>query len=176
MTDDPLLRKCCDTCNHFWVDAPTRYSQCRKIDAQIDGEDIAFIIKIGCASHSSFTCDIPSSKELIQLATHDFKNREERKGLHDKRSWVSGWITGFLSERKPNWGKEREEKVRNDTLDEMIKLTMMIEEENTDRWNKLGRIKNDAYINGSHSGYGHALRDMRQWIDRIKQANGGMKI
>ena len=118
MTNDPLLRKCCDTCNHFWVDAPTRYSQCKKLGIQIDGEDIAFIIKIGCASHSSFTCDIPSSKELIQLATHDFKNREERKGLHDQPSWTSGWITGFLSERKPVWGKEREEKVRNDTLDE----------------------------------------------------------
>jgi len=122
MTNDPLLRKCCDTCNHFWVDAPTRYSQCRKIDAQIDGEDIAFITKIGCASHSSFTCDIPSSKELIQLATHDFRMREERKGLHDKSSWVSGWITGFLSERKPNWGKIQEEKVRKEERERILKL------------------------------------------------------
>ena len=119
MTDDPLLRKCCDTCNHFWVDAPTRYSQCRKIDAQIDGEDIAFIVKIGCASHSSFTYDIPSSKELNSLAEHDWHNREERKHKHPMSPWVSGWITGFLSERKPNWGKEREEKVRNETLDEI---------------------------------------------------------
>jgi len=122
MTNDPLLRKCCDTCNHFWVDAPTRYSQCRKIDAQIDGEDIAFITKIGCASHSSFTCDIPSSKELITLATHDFRMREERKGLHDKSSRVSGWITGFLSERKPNWGKEREDKVRKEERERVLKL------------------------------------------------------
>jgi len=52
-------------------------------------------------------CKIPSSKELIQLAIADFKNREERKGLHDQPSWTSGWITGFLSERKPEWGKER---------------------------------------------------------------------
>ena len=176
MTDDPLLRKCCDTCNHFWVDAPTRYSQCRKIDAQIDGEDIAFIVKIGCASHSSFTCDIPSSKELNSLAEHDWHNREERKHKHPMSPWVSGWITGFLSKRKPNWGKAREEKVRNDTLDEMIKLTMIIAENETERWEQCGRPQNDGYINGSHSGYGHALRDMRQWIDRIKQANGGMKI
>ena len=176
MTNDPLLRKCCDTCNHFWVDAPTRYSQCKKLGIQIDGEDIAFIIKIGYASHSSFTCDIPSSKELIQLATHDFKNREERKGLHDQPSWTSGWITGFLSERKPNWGKEKETKVRNEVLDEMIKLTMIIAENETERWEQCGRPQNDGYINGSHSGYGHALRDMRLWIDRIKKANGGMKI
>ena len=60
---------------------------------------------------------IPSSKELILLATNDFKNREERKGLHDQSSWVSGWITGFLSERKPNWSKVLEEKVRKDTLE-----------------------------------------------------------
>ena len=61
--------------------------------------------------------DIPSSKELIQLATNDFKNREERKGLYDQSSWVSGWVTGFLSERKPNWSKVLEEKVRKDTLE-----------------------------------------------------------
>jgi hypothetical protein len=67
-------------------------------------------------------------------------------------------------------------KVRKKTLEEMIKLTMMIEKEETERWQSVGRPKNDGYINGSHSGYGHALRDMRQWIDRIKQANGGMKV
>jgi hypothetical protein len=62
--------------------------------------------------------DIPSSKELILLATTDFKNREERHHRHDQSSWVSGWITGFLSERKPNWSKLREEKARKDVLDE----------------------------------------------------------
>jgi site-specific recombinase len=69
-----------------------------------------------------------------------------------------------------------EEKVRREVLEEMVKLSTMIEEEETDCWNKMGRIKNDAYINGSHSGYGHALRDMRQWIDRIKMANGRVKV
>lgn len=62
---------------------------------------------------------IPTSKELILLATNDFKNREKRKGLHDQSSWTSGWITGFLSERKPNWSKLREEKVRKEVLDEI---------------------------------------------------------
>jgi hypothetical protein len=66
--------------------------------------------------------NVPTSKELILLATNDFKNREERKGLHDQSSWVSGWITGFLSERKPNWSKVLEEKVRKDTLDEIDKF------------------------------------------------------
>jgi hypothetical protein len=76
---------------------------------------VAGRIRGGCGMT---TRDIPSSKELVSLATHDFRMREERKGLHDKSSWTSGWITGFLSERKPNWGKERETKIRNDTLDE----------------------------------------------------------
>jgi hypothetical protein len=75
--------------------------------------------------------------------------------------------------------KERAENdatIRNSTLDEMIKLTTMIEENETERWEQVGRPKNDGYINGSHSGYGHALRDMRQWIDNIKRANGWLKI
>jgi hypothetical protein len=63
--------------------------------------------------------------------------------------------------------------IRNEVLDEMIKLTTMIETSETERWGSLGRPKNDGYINGSHSGYGHALRDMRQWINDIKKA--GMK-
>lgn len=69
-----------------------------------------------------------------------------------------------------------ETKIRNEVLDEMVKLSTMIETEETERWESVGRPKNDGYINGSHSGYGHALRDMRQWIDRIKMANGGMKV
>ena len=61
-------------------------------------------------------------------------------------------------------------KAREDVLTEMVKLSMMIETNETERWESCGRPKNDGYINGSHSGYGHALRDMRQWIDRIKKA------
>jgi len=41
----------CDTCSHFDKYAPSRYSQCKKLGIQVDGEDIAFIAKIGCASH-----------------------------------------------------------------------------------------------------------------------------
>jgi hypothetical protein len=65
--------------------------------------------------------EIPSSKELILLATTDFKNREERHHRHDQSSWVSGWITGFLSERKPNWSKLREEKVRKEERERVRK-------------------------------------------------------
>jgi hypothetical protein len=61
--------------------------------------------------------DIPTSKEIIALATNDFKNREERKGLHDQPSWVSGWITGFLSERKPEWYMVSINKVEKELLE-----------------------------------------------------------
>jgi hypothetical protein len=55
-------------------------------------------------------------------------------------------------------------------LDEMIKVTMMIGLNEEERWEREGRPKNDGYINGSHSGYNHALRDVRRWIDIIKNA------
>jgi hypothetical protein len=55
-------------------------------------------------------------------------------------------------------------------LDEMIKLTIMIGLNEEERWEREGRPKNDGYINGSHSGYSHALRDVRHWIDIIKNA------
>lgn len=41
--------------------------------------------------------DMPSSKELIEMADTEWKNREERKGIHDEVSWTSGWISGFLT-------------------------------------------------------------------------------
>lgn len=34
------------------------------------------------------------------MADTEWKNREERKGIHDKVSWVSGWISGYLT-RQP---------------------------------------------------------------------------
>lgn len=66
------------------------------------------------------TPNIPTSKELTSLAEHDWHNREERKHKHPMSPWVSGWITGFLTEGKPDWNKEREEKVRKELLDHLI--------------------------------------------------------
>ena len=61
---------------------------------------------------------VPNSKELISLAERDWHNREERKHKHPMSPWVSGWITGFLTPNKPDWNKEREEKVRKEVLEE----------------------------------------------------------
>ena len=40
---------------------------------------------------------------------------------------------------------------------------------NTRRWERDGRHKNDAYTNGSHSGYVHALQDLQNLLDRIER-------
>jgi hypothetical protein len=50
---------------------------------------------------------VPSSTELIAMANLEWKNREERRGIHNKEDWCCGWMAGFLSEKKPNWGKEQ---------------------------------------------------------------------
>jgi len=77
---------------------------------------------------------------------------------------------------------EREIRVdeRREVLDEIIKLSTMLDKDETEKWESFGRPKNDGYINGSHSGYLHATRDIRSWIERIKwaerrQQSGGGK-
>ena len=58
------------------------------------------------------TFTILSSEELILLAENDWHNREERKHLHPKIPWVSGWITGFLSMSKLNWSAQHDTRSR----------------------------------------------------------------
>jgi hypothetical protein len=41
-----------------------------------------------------------TSKELLEMANTEWKNREERKGIHDRISWTSGWINGYLTPRE----------------------------------------------------------------------------
>jgi hypothetical protein len=42
-------------------------------------------------------------------------------------------------------------------------------ESETERWEDLGRPKNEGYINGSHSGHTHALRDLKSLIERLER-------
>lgn len=67
---------------------------------------------------------VPNSKELILLAETDWHNREERKHQYEMIPWTMGWVTGFLSERKPYWPKVHEAAIRKDerekTLDNFI--------------------------------------------------------
>ena len=55
-------------------------------------------------------------------------------------------------------------------IEDIKKLCEMLRMRETDRWEEVGRPKNDGYINGSHSGYGHALRDVQQWLGYIETA------
>ena len=36
------------------------------------------------------------------MAHTDWKNREERRGIHDEKDWCAGWITGYLTPNKPS--------------------------------------------------------------------------
>jgi hypothetical protein len=42
----------------------------------------------------------PNSTELINMAHREWKSRQERKGLNDEAAWVSGWISGYLTNRR----------------------------------------------------------------------------
>lgn len=39
------------------------------------------------------------------MANTEWENREQRKGFHDRISWTSGWISGYLT-RNPQDGKK----------------------------------------------------------------------
>jgi hypothetical protein len=57
-----------------------------------------------CGDESSH---VPDSTELIAMANQEWKNREERRGIHNREDWCCGWMAGFLSENKPNWRQEQ---------------------------------------------------------------------
>lgn len=110
---------------------------------------------VGCASHSSHPAPTAPAKEhcINSCPCTVAKCPEEKR-------------CSYLQQHDATIRKDERERV----MGEMVKLSMMIETNETERWESAGRPKNDGYINGSHSGYGHALRDMRQWIDKIKKA------
>lgn len=73
---------------------------------------------------------VPNSKELILLAETDWHNREERKHQYEMIPWTNGWMTGFLSERKPYWPKVHEVAIRRDEREKVLDI---INEENNAR-------------------------------------------
>ena len=98
---------------------------------------VEFTSIVGCLSHSDIAAwqpdnnnQVPNSKELTLLAETDWHNREERKHQYEMIPWTMGWMTGFLSERKPYWPKVHEAAVRKD---EREKVLSIINEENNAR-------------------------------------------
>lgn len=110
---------------------------------------------------------LPDSATLIQLAEEKWSALEAQKGIRDKISWITGWMAGYLTPNRPDFVQYEREYV----LNQVIRMTHMIESDETERWEDSGRPKNDGYINGSHSGYGHAMRDLRSMIEMVKLAD-----
>ena len=69
---------------------------------------------------------VPSSTELIAMANLEWHNREERRGIHNREDWCCGWMAGFLTEKKPNWGKEQIEAAKSSARKEMAKTVSEI--------------------------------------------------
>ena len=65
---------------------------------------------------------VPNSKELILLAQTDWHNREERKHRYEMIPWTIGWMSGFLSERKPYWPKVHEAAIRRDEREKVLDI------------------------------------------------------
>lgn len=53
-----------------------------------------------------------NSTELLLLAHDEWKRRQERKHLDDEAAWVSGFINGFLTDKK--WAREYLDKMRGE--------------------------------------------------------------
>ena len=60
MTDKPN----CSTCPHL-DESTKRYCTCRKINQQIDGEDMGFVARIGCLSH-------PGAREYLMAPVIEY--------------------------------------------------------------------------------------------------------
>jgi len=71
MTDKPN----CSTCPHL-DESTKRYCTCRKINQQIDGEDMGFVARIGCLSH-------PGAREyLVKDVIKELERRTKLFGGH----------------------------------------------------------------------------------------------
>ena len=51
---------------------------------------------------------VPSSTELIAMANQEWKNREERRGIHNREDWCCGWMAGFRCGQRPMAGNSGE--------------------------------------------------------------------
>jgi hypothetical protein len=76
------------------------------------------------------TPPIPDSTHLIEMAKTEWKNREERRGIHNREDWCCGWMAGFLSVDKPDWSKEHDavvaEKAREEEREKVLKENLVL--------------------------------------------------
>jgi hypothetical protein len=102
MTPHPQRCETCTNCNQKKIHA--RYDKfdtyeffCNKYQVWIFGTAYNTLEIVGCASHSSASEPVPDSTTLIEMAEREWHSREERRGIHDKVPWTTGWMSGYLS-------------------------------------------------------------------------------
>lgn len=116
MTEQPQHELRCENCSH-WLDA-----NCMVIEKWLSDQEYRIIEKVGCASFNLIGSQIRSrpapspepmlgSTDLLLLANDEWKRRQERKHLHDNAAWVSGFVGGFLTDKK--WARDYVDKLRS---------------------------------------------------------------
>ncbi|MDD3019841.1 MAG: hypothetical protein PHX61_02525 [Alphaproteobacteria bacterium] len=68
------------------------------------------------------TPPVPDSTHLIEMAKTEWKNREERRGIHNREDWCCGRMAGFLSVDKPDWVKAQVQAAREEVLNLVVKI------------------------------------------------------
>src|SRR5271157_3266988 len=63
---------------------------------------------------------IPDYTHLMEMANTEWKNRVERRGIHYRVDWCSGWMAGFLYMDKPDWSKEHDAAIRKDEREKVL--------------------------------------------------------
>ena len=56
-----------------------------------------------------------SSTELLEKANTEWCNREERRHIHERAAWTSGWISGYLTSQSDSITEGRRQAL-NDAL------------------------------------------------------------
>lgn len=51
-----------------------------------------------------------TSEDLLILAHDEWKRREERKHIHDHKSWIAGFMGGFCTSKE--WARKRLDKIK----------------------------------------------------------------
>jgi hypothetical protein len=149
----------CETCGHY----QTRFEYgnkkiCTLIKEKAPGSyqiGIPFHTDIvGCASHSA-SGPAPDSTTLIEMAEREWHNREERRGIHGKVPWTTGWMSGYLSSVGDI--QQAREQERERVLDELAEPTIRASEE---------AEQNGDYVSQT------CYEDVLKWIAAIRQQEG----
>lgn len=70
---------------------------------QFEVDDYPMLVCRSVRSHPAISPQF-NSTELLLIANDEWKRRQERKHLNDNPAWVSGFIGGFLTDKK--WARD----------------------------------------------------------------------